>query len=720
MDIKYISRYYLSKYWKLGVLNLVVFVVLSIVLTLMEKTYTLYSSYIYIMPTKEERETEKLLPYLYTFQTEDKQVGNLLAEIVNLGTLEEFARTYGYRAVVLDKEPRKLVVRSLKVMLPDTLNHTITLRTPVRTDTLLVETYPKGKLRIHVLSSKDAALHLRRSMNVDVVSVEDLFGIKKTPQISEGQKILVMKFVMDEPFVQNVVEDFADFLIKHNLRSKTKKYQKSKSFINQQIENYTKELNEINYRINILKLSPDKTYIDENHPIWKEFVSLLGEKLEIQSEMEAIRRWLSGKSEIGELVVRDEDLNSYRKLILSMKDSLLSLSIMYGTNHPRYTFLKSKLDSLSQLFKEKVVSYLKNLEARIRYISIKESKLKRMVGRSLENEKDILTLTARKRAIEDIITLLTQRIEEIRIEESQVVPDFKIVEISPEPSAIKVGRDWLRNVLASLVLSLLFTFMLALIQEYTSTTLKSEDEIKILVNVSNIHSIPYIDRKEDMPISILMSGDLRKILQGLISVESFRMLAFDTTVNRRSKVIGITSSTQGEGKTFVSINLSAVVSMMRKKTVVMDTDLRKKDLTKFFGLQHEKGLLDMENAENPKDLVINIKDQLFVVPAGISQVDPIAILGSEKFQNFVAWLKERYDMIILDMPPVLNISETMIMAKLPDYTCVVARADYTPTKALKRTMEILKERVSCIVLNGISMQGLYYRYYRYYRYKEQS
>lgn len=197
------------------------------------------------------------------------------------------------------------------------------------------------------------------------------------------------------------------------------------------------------------------------------------------------------------------------------------------------------------------------------------------------------------------------------------------------------------------------------------------------------------------------------------------------------KIIQFTSSTAGEGKTFVSSNLAVSMALLGKKVLLVGLDIRKPRLAEMFDLtDRRKGItLFLSGDTNNKTLLFEqimpsgVNANLDILPAGIIPPNPAELLSRKNLDKAMDYLKEVYDYIILDTAPVGLVTDTLIISRVTDATVYICRADYTPKSNIDLVNSLCKEgklKNLSIVLNGIDMNkkkyGYYYGYGKYGKY----
>ena len=190
-----------------------------------------------------------------------------------------------------------------------------------------------------------------------------------------------------------------------------------------------------------------------------------------------------------------------------------------------------------------------------------------------------------------------------------------------------------------------------------------------------------------------------------------------------SKVIMVTSSIPGEGKSFISANLAGAFSMVNKKVLLIDCDLRKGRQSKIFGISDDKGLsvLLLEDIKNYKKYIHKTDiEGLDVLLNGIVPPNPSELLGSEKNAALLELLKKDYDIIILDCPPVSAVTDALVLSRLADKVVIVCAYKKTPLEMLNDTyksLEAVKDKIAGVIINQVKYKSgdKYYYYDRYYK-----
>lgn len=245
------------------------------------------------------------------------------------------------------------------------------------------------------------------------------------------------------------------------------------------------------------------------------------------------------------------------------------------------------------------------------------------------------------------------------------------------------------------------------------------DKITDKADITSVTEIPIAGE-----IGHYKIGD-RKLVVGekdrSVISEQFRLartnLQFFIT-DKKNPVILVTSSIAGEGKTFTSMNLGGVWAMANKKTVILELDLRKPKISKSLGLVNKKGISNYIIGEARKEeLAVPVKDtpNLYIVPAGPIPPNPTELMLDEKLGELFSYLKENFDIIIIDSAPMGLVSDAKVLSRFADAVIFLVRQRFTPKKQLEFINELyVKNTFSHLSLfvNDVKLTGAnsYYRY----------
>ena len=202
-------------------------------------------------------------------------------------------------------------------------------------------------------------------------------------------------------------------------------------------------------------------------------------------------------------------------------------------------------------------------------------------------------------------------------------------------------------------------------------------------------------------------------------------LEFTLPQDEKCHVVGVTSSTRGEGKSTTAINLSYVLAEKGSRVLLIDGDLRIPSVAKKMGIASTPGLTNLliKKASNVDIFKTDVLDTWYVLPAGDIPPNPSELLGSARMEELLASLKQKFDYIVVDLPPVNLVSDAVAISKFISGMIVVIREEYTEKKELThcmRQLSLSNVNVLGCVMNETDSGRSYYGQYKKYSYYYQS
>jgi|GEM_PF-123210 len=335
---------------------------------------------------------------------------------------------------------------------------------------------------------------------------------------------------------------------------------------------------------------------------------------------------------------------------------------------------------------------------------------------------------------QDLFMLLKRRYEEAKINAAERAGDIQVVDAALVPSA-PVKPNPASNLIKALVVGLSLGVGVALIRGFMDTALHSPEDLEKL-GLRVLGTVPEIDSSEiKKEIKLQGNGSLskepKKIQSKLIShfdqkgpiPEAYRM--FNTnlqylTPDEPLKSILITSAGAGEGKSTTAANLAIATAELGNKTLLLDMDLRRPMVNKIFSIKEVPGLSEVFIKQNTIDDIVHPSSvkNLDVITCGSIPPNPSELITSKRMKEILDNLLERYDRVILDAPPIVLLTDSLILSTLVDKTILVVQAGNTDKKVLNKALQQIKDiggEVAGALLNRVQQKDLYgSAYYKYY------
>ncbi|RYG02269.1 MAG: polysaccharide biosynthesis tyrosine autokinase [Chitinophagaceae bacterium] len=326
-------------------------------------------------------------------------------------------------------------------------------------------------------------------------------------------------------------------------------------------------------------------------------------------------------------------------------------------------------------------------------------------------EKKLLDVTRQQNILQELYSFLLQKKLETAIGSASTISNIKVVDpaipggqVSPKPSSLYI---------IALMIGLAIPAAIVALREILNDKVKSKADI---TNNTNAPVLGEIGHAEDST-TLVVTKNNRKFL-----AEQFRIIRSNLQYilpKVDKPVIHVTSSFSGEGKSFISTNLGAVLALSGKRTVILEFDIRKPKIMAGLGLKERTGITNyiVGNADL-EDIIYQVPDidDLYVIPCGPIPPNPAEMLLSERINDLFTSLRQRFDTVIIDTAPVGLVSDGVILGKYADASIYIVRYNYTLKKQIQLIDDIFRNKKLphlSIIINDISAGGGYGGYYGY-------
>lgn len=374
---------------------------------------------------------------------------------------------------------------------------------------------------------------------------------------------------------------------------------------------------------------------------------------------------------------------------------------------------------LADAVKTSIESQQSSLEIRKEDFERQAKKYDSKLGDAPTQEKILAGYERQLEVKSGLYMMLLQKREENSIALAATADNAKLIDAALANDApVSPNRKMIW--LVALVLGIAIPIGIIYLKELLRYKIEGRNDLENLTKVPMLGDVPTSHETKDNKRTVVVRENSNDLM-----AETFRAIRTNLQFvldSPEKKIIQFTSSTSGEGKTFVSSNLATSMALLGKKVILVGLDVRKPRLAEMFSLPDpKKGItLFLSGDANDKALLFEqimpsgINANLDILPAGIIPPNPAELLSRKNLDKAMDYLKEVYDYIILDTAPVGLVADTLIIARVTDATVYVCRADYTPKSNLELVNSLYNEgklKNMSIVLNGIDMTKRKYGYY---------
>ncbi|WP_296705120.1 polysaccharide biosynthesis tyrosine autokinase [Algoriphagus sp.] len=412
------------------------------------------------------------------------------------------------------------------------------------------------------------------------------------------------------------------------------------------------------------------------------------------------------------LGIDDPYLNGLIENLLSVQVERSRLMATQTEISPAVRETNKKLSDLNKSIREILENVDLNNKMTIADLEERKKEIEQSFRSLPEAEQNLIRIQRQATLTENIYNFLSEKRAESAISKASNTPSNKIIEfakagllqVNPKP-----GRNYMAAIFAGLMLPILFVF----IKEFFRTKIEEPKFLERKLKVPVLSTILFNKSRE--PLVVFDSGK-SGIAEGFRSLRS--NIKFIVPKEKQLTFM-ITSTISGEGKTFCAMNLAAVYSLTGKKTILIGCDMRKPKIFEDFEVQNDIGLSTFLSGQEDDwgKIVKKTKyDNLDLIVSGPIPPNPSELLFSINFEKLIDSLKEEYDVVILDTPPVGLVSETLDLLSLVDFTLFVFRQNYSE-KIFIDAVNGLKEQKGVknlyAIFNGLDASKISYGGYGY-------
>ncbi|MBB5350362.1 capsular exopolysaccharide synthesis family protein [Haloferula luteola] len=464
--------------------------------------------------------------------------------------------------------------------------------------------------------------------------------------------------------------------------------------------------------------------IDDARVAAQRYAELEAEKVRLESQIETLLRY-SGP----QLMTYAAGLNLPENVIRTLHPQYLEAQRTLdalkagglGENHPNVRQQKEVLDGLWSQLQDGVVALRETLNAQLELSKRQAEGLKKAAN---EKEDEAVTMGIARQSFDDAradFETAQALLEDLKIKEigeqmqRRISEDPVIVHEEPVEAQAPVVPNVTLNLALGAIVGLIFGVGIAFLLEYLDTSVKTLEDVERYLQVPVLAVIP-----KDVGVLYKQSGMSP-------DAEAYRILRTNIEFNRKNpedNAITVVSGGAGEGKSTTLVNLAYICAQGGYTTLMIDADLRRPRLHTFFDINNSVGLTNYLTTDLMlEDVILQTPvDNLYFMPSGILPADAAGILNSRRMSELIQDVKQRFDLVLVDSPPILGVSDASVLASEVDLTMIVVQHRKLPRNMLQRvksTVEGVGGHVIGVVLNNVDVRSdsqyqYYTSYYTYY------
>lgn len=431
-------------------------------------------------------------------------------------------------------------------------------------------------------------------------------------------------------------------------------------------------------------------------------------------------------------IASDSTLQSVNTQILKSEQNIAELSKKYRINHPLMAKAKEEMDALKAKRKKEIERIIESVRNQYDMAKSQEDNLRKSLAGAKREALNINEKFAQhnilKREIDtnqQLYGTIMKWIKEQNITEETQTVEVWVIKPARVPSSPSKPNKML-NILVGLFSGLFGGVAFAFFVDYLDNSIKNPDEAEKKLGKPVLGMVSLYKPPAGDPESSILDNPALPFSEHFKAIRSSILLS---AAKHPPRKILITSMLPEEGKTFISVNLAIAFAQANYSVLIIDADLRKPRIHKIFELDNKNGLCTY--LAGVSDIKINDSYQhqvqnLSIMSAGPVPPNPSELLGSERMSELLNTLSGKYDMIICDSPPVLSVTDGLILSKIVDGTIVVTHTNKSSYDLARRGIKYLddiKAHMLGIVINAFDIRKSNYYYYSksypYYYYSDE-
>lgn len=410
-------------------------------------------------------------------------------------------------------------------------------------------------------------------------------------------------------------------------------------------------------------------------------------------------------------------INRYNEVLVERKRLLRTST----ENNPTIINLDTSISAMKENVQVSLDRVLRGLFITKADLDREANRYSRRISEAPGQEREFVSIARQQEIKAGLYLMLLQKREENAITLAATANNAKIIDDAiADDAPVSPKRKMIY--LIALVLGVGIPVGVIYLLELTKFKIEGRADVEKLTSLPIVGDIPLTDEKQGA-IAVFEN-------QNNLMSETFRNIRTNLQfmLENDKKVILVTSTVSGEGKSFISANLAISLSLLGKKVVIVGLDIRKPGLNKVFNIpRKEVGITQyLANPEkNLMDLVqlSDVSKNLYILPGGTVPPNPTELLARDGLDKAIETLKKNFDYVILDTAPVGMVTDTLLIGRVADLSVYVCRADYTHKNEYTLINELAeKDKLPslCTVINGLDLKrrkyGYYYGYGKYGKY----
>jgi tyrosine-protein kinase Etk/Wzc len=564
------------------------------------------------------------------------------------------------------------------------------------------------------------------TINSEKKQVADLMAAMDVSVLNIEAKTIKISYKSFDPIKARDVVSAIDSL--YLIESLTKKFQvqeQSIQFLRNQLDDTEKKLQEFEIKLESFSRN-NRTF-----NVLSDFEKNSLKSEEFEKSVAEIKEEINLLDDLKNLIAQDSDIKSHLTAFAGINNTQLAaqivqlskaqadLQVILNTSKENtfaYNTKRIELESVKSNILSTIIYSKKNLNDRLFKYNSKVQETEQKFDYLPSKETELTRLKRLYTVYEKFYLTLIEKESEFGIAKAGMVPEFSILS-EPQVPVVSIYPVKLSVYLTVFGIALLISFVLVVVKYFLHNTINNQGELEKSTIAPVLGVVPKY-KKEKMDVSRLVVDKNPKspLSEALRSIRT--NIEFMVPNQKTKRIMSVTSTISGEGKTFVALNLSGVIAMSGLKVVVIDLDMRKPKIHRAFDKDNDLGMSTILIGKSTVEQCIHKTsiDNLDFISAGPTPPNPSELILREEFEQTLQYLHTKYDIIFIDTPPVGLVTDGIIIMKKVDQPIYVVRAEYSKKGFEKNINKLVTQnnfRNLGVILNGFDNSMSYGYGYKY-------
>ncbi|MEG1616679.1 MAG: polysaccharide biosynthesis tyrosine autokinase [Bacteroidales bacterium] len=568
-------------------------------------------------------------------------------------------------------------------------------------------------------------IHQGEEINVSIEStkkvVTNYLKVLQANLVSKNASMVEVRFSSSRPGkATDVLNTLLELYNQETINDKNLVLDNTQSFIEDRLSVIRRELGDVDSRIEGYKRSSRSTNILTESQIYLQSASKLEETIsetELQASLVGIlAEFLSKPQNKGELLPYNIGLDNagLNAQIQNYNDNIIKMNRLLAASSERNPVVADmgvSLETARRSIEKTVADMQKSVKMQLKELSSRNALATGRIEAVATNERSVQSIERDQKIKAELYLYLLNKSEENAILKSMTEANARIIDRAfGEDMPIKPKKSII--LLACMLIGCIIPAAYFILKDLLYTKVRGRADVTKIISAPVLGEIPAKPEKHANDYIVVHQGSNTQVS------EAFRILRTNLgfmNIGRNHQVISTTSTQPGEGKTYVSGNMAMALALSGKKVCLVGLDLRRPTMQAEFGLKGRSGVTEFlaNRSQNLSELIHQTSDNenLFILPAGTVPPNPAELLMSSRFDEMVKQLRDKFDYVILDNPPMDIVADTGIANRVTDLSLYVIRAGVLDRRQLVGIEQIYKEQKLTnmgIVITDVDYERLYY------------